>query len=126
MSYPLRHPRTLGLTPQNEHDQVAAARAAVLGRVWGALAREPLPGLAARHRRGDTLVVRFADGSAASGPAAAAEPFARCPTGLTIHTTGPHPTSPGTVDQRHTDPTTLLSALPLGPHTGRLAREVAD
>ncbi len=33
------------------------ARATVLGRLWGAFAREPLPGVTARHREGETLIV---------------------------------------------------------------------
>jgi staphyloferrin A synthase len=101
---------------QDEHDHAAGARAAVLGRLWGALAREPLPGLVGRRVHHGTLTVRFADGRDVRGPAAAAQPFAHCAAGLAVDLAG----------QCYTDPAALVAALPLGVHTTRLAREVAD
>jgi siderophore synthetase component len=102
----------------NGDDQryVTGARAAVLGRLWGALAREPMPGVEHRKTDGDTLVVRLTDGRELRGPARAAQPFAVCPPGLAV----------ALGDERYADPAALVAALPLGPHTARLAGEVAD
>jgi staphyloferrin A synthase len=94
----------------------AAARAQILARLWGALAREPLPGLAGRERRGERLRVRFADGAAVTGPSAAALLFARPAPGLTLHRDG----------IGYADPGALVRALPLGPATGRFAAELDD
>ncbi|WP_459837783.1 IucA/IucC family protein, partial [Catenuloplanes niger] len=52
------------------------ARAAVLGRLWGAIGREPLPGLGNRSTRGGRLTVTLAGGGTLTGPAAATAPFA--------------------------------------------------
>lgn len=52
------------------------ARAAVLARLWGALAREPIPGVASRQRIGDDLLVTFENGQRVIGPFAASEAFA--------------------------------------------------
>lgn len=91
------------------------ARADVLARLWGCLTRDPLAGVAMRHREGDALVVTLADGRRVRGPAEAATPFAARPRDLTI-SVDEHP---------HTDPADLLAALDLpGPATG-LARELA-
>jgi len=60
------------------------ARAAVLARLWGAYAREPVPGLRRRERAGDRLTVHL-DQGALTGPADAAEPYAPAPGGLTLH-----------------------------------------
>jgi siderophore synthetase component len=86
----------------------ADARANVLAKLWGALAREPIPGLGDRTTSGDTLRVALPDGHrhsarSATGPAAAAQPFAAAPARLAI-----------TVDGvAHDDPATLLAALRL-------------
>jgi siderophore synthetase component len=104
------------VTDEDQQHHAAGARAAVLGRLWGALAREPLPGVQDRAVHGDTLVVRLTDGRAIRGPAGAAEPFAVCPPGLAVELAG----------RRCTDPAALVAALPLGPYTARLAGEVAD
>ncbi len=45
-----------------------AARAAVLGRLWQAFAREPIPGVTGRTARDGTLVVRLDDGRTLTGP----------------------------------------------------------
>jgi hypothetical protein len=50
------------------------ARAAVLSRLWRALAFEPLPWIAERGRTADGLALRLADGRALHGPRA--DPFA--------------------------------------------------
>jgi staphyloferrin A synthase len=57
--------------------ETSEASAAVMARLWGALAREPFPAVVARRRDGSDLVVRLADGREIRGDAAAAEPFAR-------------------------------------------------
>ncbi|MEH1124216.1 IucA/IucC family protein [Micromonospora sp. CPCC 206061] len=59
------------------------ARAAVLGRLWGALAREPIPGVTGREVHGGRLTVTVA-GHRLTGPADAAEPYAPAPDGLTV------------------------------------------
>jgi siderophore synthetase component len=91
------------------------ARATVLARLLGALDREPLPGVTRRGRRGDALRVTLADGRDLSAPAAAADPFAAAPAGLTVALGA---------DATFDDPAALLRALRLGPHTARLAEEV--
>jgi siderophore synthetase component len=50
------------------------ARAAVMGRLWGAIVREPLPGTTVGNTAGSTV----------EGPKEAAEPFAVAPVGLTV------------------------------------------
>jgi staphyloferrin A synthase len=60
--------------------ELPGARAAVLARLWGAIAREPLPGKVATPTPGR---VRFSHTTVA-GPAAAAEPFAVAAPGLTV------------------------------------------
>ncbi|MDT4986490.1 MAG: staphyloferrin synthase, partial [Micromonosporaceae bacterium] len=60
------------------------ARAAVLARLWGALAREPIAGITGRTRDGGDLVVTLTGGRRLRGPAGAAEPFAEVPDGLTL------------------------------------------
>jgi siderophore synthetase component len=62
----------------------AGARAAVLARLWGALAREPVPGVAGRQIDGRTLTITLTDGRRLRGPVAAAQPFAVPPSDLTI------------------------------------------
>ncbi|MET9532539.1 IucA/IucC family siderophore biosynthesis protein [Streptomyces sp. NPDC006649] len=60
------------------------ASAAVLGRLWGALAREPLPGLANRRSDGSSLTVTFDNGRRVTGPSAAAGLVARDLTALMV------------------------------------------
>ncbi|MDR3082630.1 MAG: IucA/IucC family siderophore biosynthesis protein, partial [Streptomyces sp.] len=50
------------------------ARAAVLTRLWRALAHEPLPWIARREATGDGLTLRLADGRRLHGPPA--DPYA--------------------------------------------------
>nr|MDT0657668.1 IucA/IucC family protein [Micromonospora sp. DSM 115978] len=68
--------------------ELPAARAAVLARLWGALARESVPGVAGRVERGGRLTLRLADGRRVVGPAAAAAPFAVAAAGLAVSVRG--------------------------------------
>ncbi|MET8180163.1 IucA/IucC family protein [Streptomyces sp. NPDC005336] len=91
------------------------ARAAVLGRLWGAFAREPLPGIAERHHEADDLVVTVEGGVRLTGPAACARRFAQVPEDFTV--AGPH----GPIDE----PAMLLAALgQRTPAARRLAAEL--
>ncbi|MEU6069169.1 MULTISPECIES: IucA/IucC family protein [Streptomyces] len=90
------------------------ARATVLGRLWGALAREPLPGIADRNHDAGTLAIRLTGGGQLTGPASAAERFAPVPADFTVQ--GPD----GPIDE----PTRLLSAL--GAHTEAASRLAAE
>jgi siderophore synthetase component len=90
------------------------ARASVLARLWGALAREPIPGLASRHTDGDDLVVKLPDGRRLRGPAASARPFAPAPENLRLGIDG----------TRYADPATLLRALGLPTPTAHLEAEL--
>jgi siderophore synthetase component len=60
------------------------ARATVLGRLWGALAREPLPGVTVRQREADTLVVTLRNGDRFTAPDRCAQRFARTPEDFTV------------------------------------------
>jgi staphyloferrin A synthase len=92
------------------------ARAAVLGRLWGALAREPIAGLSGVTRVDGDLVVSLADGRRLRGPATLADPFAAAPAGFTL-----------TLDGTGYDhPAALLDALGLPGHAARLRAELAD
>jgi siderophore synthetase component len=94
---------------------LAGAQATVLGRLWGAFAREPLPGIAQRARAADTLVITLDNGDVLTAPAAYAEPFSQVPPGFTV--VGPD----GPIDR----PTQLLAALGLTiPSAQRLAAEL--
>ncbi len=91
------------------------ARATVLGRLWGALAREPLPGVAVRQREADTLVVTLRSGDRLTAPDACAQRFARTPEDFTV--SGPAGPVRG--------PAQLLARLGLsGSAVGRLAAEL--
>jgi siderophore synthetase component len=91
------------------------ARGAVLARLWGAFARETLPGTGDRAEVGDALHVKVA-GHELTGAAWVAEAFAVPPPGFTVALDG----------QPYTDPAALVAALDLGPYTARLAAELAD
>jgi staphyloferrin A synthase len=96
-----------------------AADAAILARLWGAFAREQLPGLVAREMSGGTLTTRWVDGTVLTGAAATARPFAVAPPGfaLTVSGTG-EVRAPGELIR-------TLSGV-LGPHAARLATELDD
>ena len=95
-------------------DHTTQARAAVLARLWGALAREPIAGIRARRHTGPDLIVNLHHGRELRGPAAAAEPFAVPPDDFTLAVDG----------ERHDRPGPLLSALDLPGHTARLRAEL--
>jgi staphyloferrin A synthase len=92
-------------------ESVDAARAAVLARLWGALVREPIPGV---DRPPGGGAVTMPDGRRLTGPAASAEPFAPAPPGLTLTFDG----------EAYDDPGPLLAALPLPVSTASLVREL--
>ncbi len=99
--------------PQVDH-HLLGARASILARLWGALAREPIPGLTNRHTDGDDLVVKLPDGRRLRGPASSARPFAPAPVNLRLR-----------IDEnRYDDPATLLRALGLPTPTAQLEAEL--
>jgi siderophore synthetase component len=100
--------------PDAEH--VARARAAVLARLWGALAREPIVGVAGRRPSGADLLVEFDDGRTVHGPVAAAAPFAVAPAGFALQVSG-------AMAIEYDDPAALLRALAL-PGADVLAPEL--
>jgi siderophore synthetase component len=91
-----------------------AADAAVLGRFWGALYRERVPGIGLPRAESDQWTYRLADGRDLSGPQDAAQPFAVPAPDFTVRLDGSPFTGAGP----------LVRALELGPHTGRLATEL--
>lgn len=103
------------------------ARAAVLARLWGALGREPVPGLVGRARHGDRLTVTFAGGWTVTGPAAAAEAFAVAPDGFALAVAGLDEDGTREDGTREDRPEALVRGLGgvLGPHAERLAAELA-
>ncbi|WP_405877128.1 iron transporter [Streptomyces sp. NBC_01136] len=91
------------------------ARAEVLGRLWGAFAREPLPGITGRRHKGDTLTVVLERGGSLTGSAACARRFARIPAEFIV--AGP--------DGAISEPAQLLAALGGRiPASQRLASEL--
>ncbi|MEV1289192.1 IucA/IucC family protein [Micromonospora sp. NPDC049679] len=113
---------TLRALTRHRPDLVAAytaalpgARAAVLARLWGALAREPITGISGRDTRGGTLTVALTDGRTLVGPAAAGMPFAAPPAGLAVRLR----------ERPYDDAAALLVALGL-PNAERLATELAN
>ena len=67
-----------------ETGSAAGARATVLARLWGALGREPIPGIHSRHRDGPTLTVTLDDGRCLRAEAGAAVAFATVPDGFRV------------------------------------------
>ncbi|MFL6073127.1 MAG: IucA/IucC family protein [Mycobacteriales bacterium] len=101
---------------------LAPARAGVLARLWGALWREPLPGIAARWVRASTgeAVVMLPDGRRLTAPAHTTGPFATVPASWAVIEHG------RTVTALH-HPVALLDALRLsGPAADRLRAELDD
>jgi siderophore synthetase component len=92
------------------------ARAQILSRLLGALAREPLPGVGARHDDGTTVHVTLDDGRTLHAAAAAATAFADPPEDLGADLDG----------TTFRDPAALLTALRLPGDTARLSAELAD
>lgn len=105
-------------------DALAAASAAILGRLWGAFAREPIPGVARRGTDGGMLTVTLADGTLLRAAAATARPFAVPPVGFCVDLTPPGQAAPRPV----TAPGDLVRAIAgnLGRHAHRLAAELDD
>src|SRR5690242_9757867 len=98
------------------------ARAEILARLWGALAREPVPGITARRTAGADLVLRLDDGRELRGAQALARPLARPPAGFVVHY-GHTGVPPEPVD----DPVRLAQVLlPAGTRTDAFLRELAD
>lgn len=102
----------------------AEADAAILARLWGAFAREPVPGIVGRDHQRGTLRIRFRDGTVLAADAATARPFAVAPAGFAIAVTAPGAAAPREVRA----PGELIRTLggPLGRHALRLAAEVDD
>lgn len=92
----------------------AGARAAVLARLWGALAREPIAGLYARERGGSTLTVTLDDRRTLSGRADVAAPFSVADPGFALSLNG----------VSYVDPGGLVRALRLPGECRRLATEL--
>ncbi|MEU0966040.1 IucA/IucC family protein [Streptomyces sp. NPDC005917] len=91
------------------------ARATVLGRLWGALSREPVPGVTGHHRASDRLVLDLERGGSLSAAWSCAQPFAEMPADFTV--SGPE----GPI----TGPAELLAELGLhSPAAERLAAEL--
>lgn len=101
-----------GLLARYDAERPGAA-AAVLGRLWGALAWEPLPGLDRRGSDGSSLTVSFDNGRRVTGPSAAAGLTRRHLPELTVD------------GRAVTDPRALVLALWPGADGQRLAGEVA-
>ncbi|MGW3113502.1 IucA/IucC family protein [Streptomyces sp. NPDC001091] len=89
------------------------ARAAVLTRLWRALAHEPLPWVAARTEGTHGLTVRLADGRALHGPRC--DPYA----------TGDRVAEVRLGRERYADPATLMTDLAV-PHAAAFAAELAN
>jgi siderophore synthetase component len=81
-------------------DDPTGARAAVLARLWGAFAREPLPGVVGRRIDRDDLVVTLAGGREIRGSAASAQPFARVDATFALAVAGEVVTDPADLATR--------------------------
>ncbi|MFF0965547.1 IucA/IucC family protein [Streptomyces sp. NPDC003703] len=100
-----------GLVPRYARE-LPGARAAVLTRLWRALAHEPLPWIGGRERARDALVLRLSDGRVLEGPPT--DPYA----------TDAYVTAVRLDGGVHDDPARLTAALAV-PHGGALAAELA-
>lgn len=105
---------------------VPGARAAVLGRLWVALCREPVAGVVGRVRRGDEYVVELADGRRVAGPAQAAAPFAVCAPGLAVRVAGPAGDGRCFDDPAALAAAILPGAAGVGGSVARFAAELAN
>ena len=105
--------------PEIDTATTAGARAAVLARLWGALSREPVPGVTKRRYDGGLVTIALSDGRVLRGPAADARPFAIPSADLAVTVDGPRPGV-------FSDPGELVRAIatPLGRHAARLAAEL--
>ncbi|PKW10856.1 Siderophore synthetase component [Streptomyces sp. 1222.5] len=93
--------------------ELPGARAAVLTRLWRALAHEPLPWCTGRVRGAHGLALRLADGRTLYGPHA--DPYA----------TSAYVTGVRLGLERYEDPAGLMTALGV-PHGSAFAAELAD
>ncbi|MBB5866959.1 siderophore synthetase component [Allocatelliglobosispora scoriae] len=111
----------------NRYDaRLPGARAAILARLWGAINREPIPGIAERRAVGSDSLITFTDGARLIGAASAAAAFAIPPDDLHLTLS-----RPGGGETRHTDPAVLLRALALpvpvpAERIDRFAKELAN
>ena len=101
-----------GLVPRYTAE-LPGARAAVLSRLWRALAYEPLPWVSGRSYDGGELVLALADGRRLRGPAA--DPYA----------TGDRVTAVRLGSVTHDDPARLMAGLGV-PYGDDFADELAD
>ncbi|MGW0999485.1 IucA/IucC family protein [Streptomyces sp. NPDC002523] len=92
--------------------ELPGARAAVLTRLWRALAHEPLPWITGRSRGAHRLALRLASGRTLHGPHA--DPYA----------TGDHVTAVHLDRERYDDPARLMTDLAV-PHAAAFAMELA-
>ncbi|GHI02621.1 iron transporter [Streptomyces cellostaticus] len=99
-----------GLLPRYRAE-LPGARAAVLTRLWRALAHEPLPWVTGRVHGAHSLALRLADGRTLHGPHA--DPYA----------TGAHVTAVRLGRERHDDPARLMTGLAV-PHATGFALEL--
>lgn len=99
-----------------------AATVAILARLWGAFAREPVPAVVCRRVGAGILRVTLADGTVLAGDEATSRPFAQPSDDFAVAVTRPGDTTA----QRITEPGALVraTARPLGPHAARLAAEL--
>jgi siderophore synthetase component len=95
-------------------DETTGSREAVLKRLWLAVRREPLPGVASRQQVGGDVLVKLSDGRMMIGPDLA--PFAVEPRDLRIRLQ----------DTAYADPAELLKAMKLPVDTTKLEAELAD
>ncbi|MEU2711733.1 IucA/IucC family siderophore biosynthesis protein [Streptomyces sp. NPDC007205] len=93
--------------------ELPGARAAVLTRLWRALAHEPLPWITGRVHGAHSLALRLADGRTLYGPPA--DPYS----------TSAYVTGVRLDRERHADPAGLVTALAV-PHGAAFAAELAD
>ncbi|MEV7387380.1 IucA/IucC family protein [Streptomyces sp. NPDC091215] len=95
--------------------ELPGARATVLARLWGAFARELLPGVTGHRRESDDLVIELRRGGSLSAPASGARSFAEVPDDFAV--SGPD----GPID----GPAQLLAQLGLRTRAAeRLAAEL--
>ncbi|GHE01120.1 IucA/IucC family protein [Streptomyces alanosinicus] len=93
--------------------ELPGARAAVLTRLWRALAHEPLPWITGRTHGAHSLALRLGDGRTLYGPPA--DPYA----------TSAYVTGVRLGRERQVDPAALMTALAV-PHAAEFAAELAD
>ncbi|MGW7242957.1 IucA/IucC family protein [Streptomyces sp. NPDC054804] len=91
------------------------ARATVLGRLWGAFSREPVPGVTGHRQTSDSLVIDLRRGGSLAAARSCALPFAEVPADFTVSGPG------GTISE----PAELLAQLGLRTTAAeRLAAEL--